>query len=166
MLPPFNFYKWIDENKDKLQPPVGNFMFYHGEFKVMVVGGPNHRKDYHINNGEEWFFQIKGDISVNIVEKEEFKEIEIKEGEMFLLPGNIPHSPQRPKDTIGIVIERERRKDEIDGLRWYCEKCKTIVFEEFFHCFDLGVQLIPVIKKWGSDKDLRTCKKCGHLNKE
>lgn len=130
---PFNFHKWVSENQDKLKPPVGNFMFYHGEFKVMVVGGPNERSDYHIEDGEEWFFQIKGDMSVKIVDNGEFKEIPIKEGEMFLLPAKVPHSPQRPKDTIGIVIERERKKDELDGLRWYCEKCKEVVYEEWFY---------------------------------
>jgi len=163
-LPPLNIHKWIEENQEKLKPPVGNFMFYMGEFKVMVVGGPNQRSDYHIEAGEEWFYQIKGDISVKIVDKGEFKEIHIKEGEMWLLPSNIPHSPQRPKDTIGFVIERERKKDELDGLRWYCEKCKETVYEEWFYCYDLGAQLVPIIKKWRETKEQRTCKKCGYEN--
>eukprot|EP01080_Neovahlkampfia_damariscottae_P004292 gene4292-7648_t len=132
---PFNFYKWVEENKDKLQPPVGNYMLYDGEFKVMVIGGPNQRSDYHVEEGEEWFFQVKGDMLLKIVDNGEFKDIVIKEGEMFLLPPNIPHNPVRFEDTIGIVVERERKKTENDKLRWYCEKCKEIVYEEVFYWY-------------------------------
>lgn len=59
---------------------------------------------------------------------------------MFLLPGNVPHSPCRFADTVGIVIERVRPKGAIDKLRWYCEndECLSIVFEEGFECVDLG----------------------------
>lgn len=113
---------------------------------------------------------------LKIVHNGEFKDIPIKEGEMFVLPARIPHSPQRPKDTIGLVIglqcenklliqkERARKESEKDALRWYCEKCKEIVYEEWFHCTDLGTQLKPVIERYRTKTENRTCKKCGHVN--
>lgn len=52
----------------------------------------------------------------------------------------------------------------LDRLRWYCDKCKEIVYEESFHCYDLGTQLKPVIEKYAHNEDLRKCKACGNLN--
>ncbi|XP_030045364.1 3-hydroxyanthranilate 3,4-dioxygenase-like [Microcaecilia unicolor] len=83
----------------------------------MFVGGPNQRKDYHIEEGEELFFQVKGDICLKIIQHDKHRDIYIREGEMFLLPARIPHSPQRFADTVGLVFERERLKTETDGLR-------------------------------------------------
>ena len=105
---PFNFKKWIDENRHLLKPPVGNQQVYkdNKDFIVMVVGGPNSRKDYHYNEGEEFFFQLEGDVQVKIIEDGKPRTIDIKEGEIFLLPGGVPHSPQRPANTVGLVIER------------------------------------------------------------
>ncbi|RKP26815.1 3-hydroxyanthranilic acid dioxygenase [Syncephalis pseudoplumigaleata] len=101
---------------------------------------------------------------LKVVDNGEFRDIPIKEGEMFLLPGNVPHNPVRFADTIGIVIERNRRPEEIDRLRWYCSQCRHVVYEESFHCTDLGTQLKPVIEKYAADASLRTCKQCGHVN--
>ena len=97
MLAPFNLQKWIDENRDLLKPPVSNKNLYKeaGDFIVMVVAGPNARKDYHYNEGEELFYQIEGDIIVRVQENGQAKDVIIKEGEMFLLPANTPHSPAR-----------------------------------------------------------------------
>jgi len=167
MLPPvpIHFARWIEENEHLLQPPVNNYLLQRGDFIVMALGGPNARTDYHINQTEEWFCQHKGDMVLKIVTEEgEFQDIPVREGEMFLLPANIPHNPVRYANTIGIVIERNRRPEEIDRLRWYCEQCKAIVYEESFHCTDLGIQLKPIIERYASDATLRTCKACKHLN--
>ena len=165
-----NFWKWIKDNEEKLKPPICNYMLYdEGEFWIMVVGGgkSNTRSDYHLNHGEEFFFQLKGDMVLKTVQeingKKEFINVTIKEGEMLLLPGDTPHSPQRVADTVGLVIERKRAKDELDGVRWYCEKCKAVVYEEHFFCTDLGSQLVPVIKKYYASDKIRTCKGCGHV---
>ncbi|KAI8347650.1 3-hydroxyanthranilic acid dioxygenase [Blakeslea trispora] len=165
--PPINFQKWVAENSDKLQPPVNNSILFKGnDTLVMVVGGPNKRTDYHINETEEWFYQVKGQLLIKVVDDGEFKDIHVQEGDMFLLPPNTPHNPVRYEDTIGLVIERVRLPQHIDTLRWYCENeaCRHIVYEESFHCVDLGTQLKPIIEKFATTEELRVCKKCGRLN--
>ena len=112
IAPPFNFNQWIEDNKDKLKPPVANKNLYteSGDYIVMVVGGPNARKDYHYNETEELFYQVKGDICVTIQQDGKAVQVPIKEGEMFLLPANIPHSPGRSEGSVGLVIERRRKE--------------------------------------------------------
>jgi 3-hydroxyanthranilate 3,4-dioxygenase len=145
-----------------LKPPVGNKMVWQDrDFLVMVVGGPNQRKDFHIEEGEEFFYQIEGDITLRVMENGKPRDIPIREGEIFLLPAGIPHSPQRPAGTVGMVIERRRRESEDDHLRWYCDKCGEILFDSEFHLVDLGKQLKPIIEEFYAREDLRTCKKCG-----
>jgi len=140
---------WLEDAKPALLPPVCNKLIYGGQLKVMVVGGPNGRSDYHIEAGEELFFQVKGDMLLKVVERGKHKDIPIREGQFFLLPPRIPHSPQRYENTVGLVIERERdEKNELDGMRWYVPGTTNILYEEFFHCFDLGVQLAPVIQRF------------------
>lgn len=159
---PLNLKAWIDENRRLLKPPVGNKLVWPDtEFNVMIVGGPNRRKDYHIDPGEEWFYQIEGDMVLKVMEDGKPRDITIKEGEMFLLPSLVPHSPQRFADTVGMVIERIRREDEKDHLRWYCESCGEVLYDESFHCTDLGTQLKPIIERFYHSEELRTCKACG-----
>lgn len=155
---PVDFEKWIEDHKEDLKPPVGNKMLYgSGQHMVMVVGGPNIRKDYHIQRGEEIFYQLKGDMTLEIMQQGKPFAVPIKEGEIFILPGGIPHSPQRPEGTLGLVIERQRGLHEIDGLRWYRRADpQTILYQETFHCTDLGVQLKPVIERFFSSKEYET----------
>ncbi|ORZ02443.1 3-hydroxyanthranilic acid dioxygenase [Syncephalastrum racemosum] len=165
LLPPINFNKWLEENGHLLQPPVNNFLLHKGkDTTVMVVGGPNRRTDYHINETEEWFYQVKGDLVIKVVDEGEFKDWHVREGEMFLLPPCVPHNPVRFANTIGIVVERVRLPHHTDALRWYCSECQEIVYEERFHCTDLGTQLKPIIERFEQSVDLRTCKQCGTLN--
>lgn len=165
VFPPFNIYNWINEHRHLLKPPVGNQQIYkdNKDFIVMVVGGPNSRKDFHFNEGEELFFQIEGDIVVKIVDDGEIKEIEIKEGEMFLLPGKTPHCPQRKAHTIGLVVERYRKEGERDGFIWYCEQCHNKLYEEYFTLEDITTQLPKVMETFYKNEELRTCKKCGQV---
>lgn len=161
-LAPLNFKKWIEDNRHLLKPPVGNRQIWENrEFMVTVVGGPNARNDYHINEGEEFFYQVEGNIVLRVLENGKPRDIEIREGDIFLLPGRVPHSPQRPAGTVGLVLERKRRPEELDGFLWICENCGEKLYSEFFHLTNLVTQLPPVFEKfWGNDA-LTRCKKCG-----
>ncbi|NBG64493.1 3-hydroxyanthranilate 3,4-dioxygenase [Acidiluteibacter ferrifornacis] len=159
---PFNFQKWIDEHRHLLKPPVGNKLVYEdAEFIVMVVGGPNARKDYHWEEGEEFFYQLEGDIIVKIQEDGKAVEVPIKEGEIFLLPARVPHSPIRSEGSIGLVIERKRINGEKDGLLWFCDNCNTKLFDEYFVLNSIEKDFIPVFRKFYGSEELRTCKECG-----
>ncbi len=162
---PFNLNKWIDEHRHLLKPPVGNQTVYKdtGDFIVMVVGGPNSRKDFHYNESEELFYQLEGDIVVRIQEDGKIVDIPIKAGDMFLLPAKTPHSPQRGENTVGLVIEKVREGNEIDGFMWFCENCHEKLYEEYLKVTDLVTQLPPVMNAFYADADKRTCKKCGHV---
>jgi 3-hydroxyanthranilate 3,4-dioxygenase len=166
MLAPFNLKGWIDDNRDLLKPPVGNKNLYReaGDFIVMVVGGPNARKDYHYNESEELFYQIEGDITVRIQEDGQAKDIQIKEGEMFLLPAGIPHSPMRGENTVGLVIERVRKgTDLMDGLFWFCEKCNTPLHSYKFKLENIEKDFIPRFKEFYGSTPMRTCSNCNHV---
>jgi 3-hydroxyanthranilate 3,4-dioxygenase len=160
-LSPINFKRWIDENRHLLKPPVGNKMIWEDrEFIVMVVGGPNARTDYHINSGEEFFYQVEGDIVLKVIDNDRPVDLPIKEGEIFLLPPNTPHSPRRPANTIGLVIERKRHPDEQDGFQWRCESCGEKLYEEKFQVTDIVKQLPPIFERF-YNSDHSKCKKCG-----
>lgn len=122
-------------------------MHFH-QLNIMFVGGPNTRKDYHIEEGEELFYQVKGDMCLKVIENGKHKDVHIREGEMFLLPARIPHSPQRKENTVGLVVERRRLQTETDCLRYYVENTTDILFERWFYCENLGTQLIPIIKEF------------------
>jgi len=160
---PFNFMKWIDDNRHLLKPPVGNKQVFkaNDDFIVMIVGGPNARKDYHYDEGEEFFYQIEGDIVLKIMEDGKPVDIPIKEGEIFLLPPRIPHSPQRTAGSIGLVIERYRTADEQDGCMWFCEKCNNKLHETYFPLGDIETQLPKVMNEFYGSEELRTCNDCG-----
>ena len=158
---PINLKAWIDEHRHLLRPPVGNALVWNGNLMVMVVGGPNQRTDYHVNPGEELFFQIEGDITLRILEDGEPRDIPIKQGELFVLPAGIPHSPQRPANTVGLVVERRRAEEAHDHVRWYCPRCGAVLHDAEFHLTDLGKQLKPILENFQNNQRLHTCKACG-----
>lgn len=161
MQAPFNFKGWIEENRHLLKPPVGNKCMIDDDFIIMIVGGPNSRKDYHYNETPEFFYQVEGDITVKIIDNGEPKDIHIKEGEVFFLPAMVPHSPQRPADTVGMVIEQRRKDTQEDGFQWYCENCGDLLYEKKFMLTDIVKQLPPIMQAFYESEELRTCKKCG-----
>jgi 3-hydroxyanthranilate 3,4-dioxygenase len=162
VTPPFNLKAWIDEHRHLLRPPVGNSTIYQdSDFIVMIVGGPNSRKDYHYNEGEELFYQIEGDIIVKIVDEGQPKDIHIKQGEMFLLPPRVPHSPQRSANTVGLVIERKRKESELDAFMWFCEGCGSKLYEEFLPLTNIVTDLPVVFERFYSNESHRTCGACG-----
>jgi 3-hydroxyanthranilate 3,4-dioxygenase len=161
-LKPFNFREWIDAHRHLLKPPVCNkLVFEDAEFVVMVVGGPNRRKDYHYDEGEEFFYQIEGDMILKIMEGGKPRDIRIREGDIFLLPPRIPHSPQRFADTVGLVIERQRGHAEKDGLLWYCDHCSHLLYEEYFHLNNVEKDFPPIFERFYASAENRTCKHCG-----
>src|SRR5205085_556211 len=131
-LAPLNFKKWIEEHRHLLKPPVGNAQIWEGDrdFMVTVVGGPNARTDYHVNEGEEFFYQVEGDIVLRTLQEGRRVDVPIRQGEILLLPPNTPHSPQRPANTVGLVIERRRLPEEKDTFLWVCDGCDSELFRE------------------------------------
>ena len=161
MLLPINFKEWINEHRHLLKPPVGNQVVYQDtEFIIMVVGGPNIRKDYHINKGEEFFYQLEGNMILRIREKGKPKDIPINEGEIFLLSPNIPHSPQRFENTVGLVVERKRHEGELDGFQWYCDECQAMLYDKYFPLTNIVKQLPPLFEAFWENEEARTCKHC------
>ena len=164
IIPPINFKTWINENRDLLKPPVGNSVVYdQGDFMIMVVGGPNSRKDYHVDPIEEFFYQLEGDMLLKVIIDDKRVDIPIKEGEIFLLPKNIPHSPQRFKDSVGLVIEYKREEGDLDAFQWYCEECDKILHEVSLDLENIVTQLPPLFDAYWKNKEARTCNSCGTI---
>ena len=161
---PFSFMGWIDKNRHLLKPPVSNkVIFKDSTFIVMVVGGPNARTDFHVNQTDEFFYQIEGEMFLRTINAEnKFEEIKITAGEIFLLPAGVPHSPQRSEGSIGLVIEKTRSARETDGLQWYCKSCGTKLFEEYFNLENIETQFAAVFDRY-YNSDHGNCS-CGHIN--
>lgn len=161
----FNLMQWIEDNRDRLRPPVGNARILpEGDFIVMAIGGPNERTDYHDDPGEEIFYQVEGDMTLRIIENGKPKDVPIREGNIYLLPARVRHSPQRPAGTVGVVVERLRRPGELDAFEWYCEKCDALVHRREVELKSIYEDLPPVFEEYYADADLRNCSACGHDN--
>ncbi|KJK78900.1 3-hydroxyanthranilate 3,4-dioxygenase [Metarhizium anisopliae BRIP 53293] len=154
--PPVNLPKWLEENSHMLQPPINNYC---------IVGGPNARTDYHINQTPEWFYQYRGAMMLKVVDDGTFRDIIIREGDMFLLPPNTPHNPVRFANTVGVVLEQRRPVESIDRMRWYCASCDggVVVHEAAFHCTDLGTQIKQAVEDFKNNETKRRCGECGQL---
>jgi 3-hydroxyanthranilate 3,4-dioxygenase len=169
-MPPlkaFNLATWIDSHRQHLRPPVCNRqVFMDSDFIVMVVGGPNSRSDYHDDPGDELFYQLQGEMLLKTMQGGQPVDVPIRQGEMLLLPRHIPHSPQRFADTVGLVVERQRTRDECDGFLWYCVQCHSELHSEYLHVSDLVTQLPPVFARFYAQPAQRRCKRCGCANDE
>jgi len=166
-LSAFNLHAWIDENRDRLKPPVGNVQLYKTVYKnfiIMVIGGPNERTDYHDDPGEELFYQVEGDMNLRIIEDGKPVDVPIREGEMLLLPPHVRHSPQRPAGSVGLVVERIRLPGELDAFEWYCENCDHCHHRREFELADIEKDLPPVFAEYYGDEAFRRCDACGHVN--
>jgi 3-hydroxyanthranilate 3,4-dioxygenase len=164
LAPPFNLRRWIDENRDLLKPPVGNKLLYQDSgFIVMAVGGPNARKDFHHDPSEEFFYQLEGDMVLKTVQNGKVTDVPIHAGEVFLLPPEVPHSPQRPAGSVGIVVERRRGLDELDGFSWYCENCGHPLYLERVAVRNIETQLPEIFARFYSSIQHRTCSSCGTI---
>jgi len=161
---PFNLTQWIEENRDLLKPPVGNKNLYKdaGDYIVMIVAGPNARKDYHYNETEELFYQIEGTIEVHIQEEGKKRTMKLGPGDMYLHPAYVPHSPVRHEGSIGLVIERKRKGTGMkDGLLWHCDNCNHKLHEVHFELQDIEKDFLGHFKHFYGSEELRTCSECG-----
>lgn len=164
LLPPFNLGKWIEEHRDELKPPVGNKNLYKeaSDYIVMIVGGPNARKDYHYNETEELFYQLEGSIEIHVQLNGEKKVFELGPGDMYLHPAGVPHSPVRKPGSVGLVVERRREHLNLrDGLLWYCDSCNHKLHEVYFTLNDIEADFLPHFQHFYTSVDLRTCDQCG-----
>jgi 3-hydroxyanthranilate 3,4-dioxygenase len=161
---PFNLNQWIEDNKHLLKPPVANKNLYidSDDYIVMIVAGPNARKDYHYNETEELFYQLEGEITVYIQENGEKKAMKLSAGDMYLHPAKIPHSPSRTENSIGLVIERKRLTENVkDGLLWFCDNCNQKLHEVYFPLSNIETDFLSHFEHFYNSPELRTCKNCG-----
>lgn len=167
-LQAFNLLNWIAENKEQLQPPVNNKVLWEdSEFICMILGGPNRRREFHVDPSDEFFYQIKGDCFVETINKEGKREVvTVKEGEVFMLPAMVPHSPHRVADTYGLVIERKRDLGELEDFVWFCDKCDHEVHRNRVQLTNIETQVKEGIAHFNGSEELRTCKNCGHVMSE
>ncbi|HYE03624.1 MAG TPA: 3-hydroxyanthranilate 3,4-dioxygenase [Phycisphaerales bacterium] len=166
-----NLREWVDENRDRLRPPVSNRQLFpeSADAIVFVSGGPNTRNDFHVNPTEELFFQLTGDIAVRVrpLDGSPPHDVVVREGEMYLLPRWLPHRPQRPAGTVGLVIEFPRGLDargrpQEDALRWYCAGCDTLVYEARWVLKKIDEDLKRIMEDfWGGPEERRRCPSCG-----
>lgn len=162
---PFGLMTWIEANAADFAPPVSNKVVWtEGDFIFMIVGGPNARSDFHIDPGDEIFYQLRGDIRVDILDEAWVRHQRIvREGEVMLVPAGTPHAPMRPADTWGLVIERPRGPEETDELLWICEVCGQELHRHSFQLEDIETELKTAIDAVNADVTLRTCAN-GHIS--
>lgn len=160
---PIHLMDWIQKNQQLFRPPVANKeVFPESEFIFQIIRGPNARNDFHIDPGDEIFYQLKGDITLAYIDAAgKRREVRLREGEVFLCPAGRPHCPIRPADTWGLVIERKRHPDELDRLAWFCEGCGARLHEVAFSCANIETELREAIQAFNASEALRTCKQCG-----
>ncbi|MBI2371471.1 MAG: 3-hydroxyanthranilate 3,4-dioxygenase [Deltaproteobacteria bacterium] len=160
---PTHLMQWIEQNKQFFRPPVANReVFPESEFIFQIIRGPNARNDFHIDPGDEIFYQLKGDITVQYIDGDGKRQMAlVREGEAMLCRAGTPHCPVRPADTWGLVIERKRRPDELDRLAWFCQRCQGKLHEVSFSCENIETQLKEAIQTFNASEALRTCTHCG-----
>jgi 3-hydroxyanthranilate 3,4-dioxygenase len=162
IVPPFSLQAWIDEHLSRALGAIGNKeVFKNSDFIFQIIKGPNARNDFHIDPFDEIFYQLRGHIFLHVIEDGRERRLRIAEGELFILPKNIYHSPRRPPDSIGLVIERPRQESELDGVAWFCPSCTNRLHQVDFWCDDIERGLRDVIGAFNADEALRTCKSCG-----
>ena len=166
-LEAFGLWTWIEENGAAFEPPVGNKVIWEdSQFTAMVIRGPNARRDFHIDPSDEIFFMLKGAMTLETLEDGTRRSRVIREGEMCLVPALTPHSPHRPADTWGLVIEVTRAPTQTESLVWLCDTCDAKLHEVTMHVADIQKGLKRAIEDFDARVDLRTCARCGHVQPE
>lgn len=160
----FGLWRWIEDNRHAFEPPVGNKVIWEdSQFTAMIVRGPNARRDFHVDPSDEIFFMLRGDMVIEYIRDGARVNQIIREGEMLLVPALTPHSPHRPADTWGLVVEVKRTPDQTESLRWYCERCDALLHDVTMHVADIERELKAAIDGFDGSVALRTCRACGHV---
>ena len=160
-------WRWIEDNRAAFEPPVGNKVIWEdSQFTAMVIRGPNARRDFHVDPSDEIFYMLKGDMVLEYLEHGQRRSQIIREGEMSLVPALTPHSPHRPADTWGLVIEIKRAPAQAESLMWFCERCDAKLHEVTMHVADIETELKAAIEHFDASPMLRTCATCGHVQPE
>jgi 3-hydroxyanthranilate 3,4-dioxygenase len=165
-LSTYHLKRWIEENKTYFHPPfrTNRLLVHHKDFLVMILCGPNTRLDFHIEPGDEFFYQVQGNMELHLkVPGERRQIVTIREGEMFVCPGGLPHSPRRFDNTWGLVIERKRRAGEREEFAWFCENCDELVVSRIMDPEDITAQVQQVYREFNADPGIRTCRACGYV---
>lgn len=167
MRQPINFARWIDENQHLLKPPVGNQQVWKdADMIVTVVGGPNQRTDFHDDPYEEYFHQFRGNAHLLVADRGRIERVDLHEGDIFLLPAHVRHSPQRPEaGSLCTVIELPRPQGVRDAFEWYCAACGGLVSRHEVQLASIVEDLPRVYEAFygGSDAQ-RTCPHCGEVH--
>ena len=164
---PINFSTWLGDNAEKFRPPVGHQQVWgESDLIVTVVGGPNQRTDFHDDPFEEYFHQFQGNASLIVLDRGKFERIHLKQGDVFLLPAHVRHSPQRPEpDSRCTVIERSRPTGALDAFEWYCAHCNTLVHRAEVQLQSIVSDLPKVYAGfYDSSDEQRRCPECGHIH--
>lgn len=163
---PFNLTGWIEANRDQLKPPVGNkLLFEEPGMIAQIIGGPNTRVDFHDDPCQEFFYQLKNDMVLKVVDRGKIDDVVIKEGDVFMLPAHVSHSPQRPlPGSIGLVVESPRVQGMKDGFEWYCFDCENRVHRIEAPLNNIVDDLPPLYDAFYDDEEARTCSDCGAVH--
>ena len=162
-----DLWRWIEENRESFEPPVGNRVIWEdSQFTAMIIRGPNARRDFHVDPSDEIFYMLKGDMVLESIEDGERRQHVVREGELLLVPALTPHSPHRPADTWGLVVEVKRETDQTESLLWFCDRCDARLHAVTMHVADIEYQLKAAIEAFDSSVALRTCRACGHMQPE
>ena len=159
--PPFNLLKWIEDRRPQMKPSAA--IWQDGDLILQVIAGPSSRSDYHVDDYEEIFHQLKGEMTIRVIEDGARRDILLREGDIFLLPALVPHSPQRPAGSIGLVYEHPRAEGVMDAFEWFCDACDTKIFRREVPLKNIVDDLPVVFAEFNGDPKLRTCPSCGKV---
>lgn len=161
-LSAFNLEAWIAANQAAFAGPVANKeVFPQSEFIFQVIRGPNARNDFHVDPGDEIFYQLQGTIRVDVIESGRRKQNVLNQGDVLLVPAGVPHSPLRPAGSWGLVVERTRRPGELDGILWFCDRCDTKLYERSFNMQNIETEIRAAIDDFYATEEHRVCQSCG-----
>jgi 3-hydroxyanthranilate 3,4-dioxygenase len=160
--------QWIADNRTRFKPPVSNVVIWpNPDLIVQMLSGPNSRTDFHDDPYAEVFIQLRGTMLLRIVEDGRVRDIAIKEGEIFVCPAHVRHCPQRPADSFGLVIEIQRKGEDLDAFEWYCPKCVNCIHRVEMKLRDPQAdaqRAAGIFNAFYNDIARRTCNRCGTVH--